>query len=39
MLELNCGLRERSIELAVTVDVPHELLIHSDSELDDFMLS
>jgi len=39
MVELNYGLRERSLALAEALEVPNELLIHSDQQLDDFMLS
>lgn len=38
-VELNYGLRERSLALATTLGVPEDQLIHNDSELDDFMLS
>lgn len=39
MIELNYGLRERSLALAEALEVPNELLIHSEQQLDDFMLS
>lgn len=39
MVELNYGLRERSLALAEVFDVPKEQLIHNDGELDNFMLS
>lgn len=37
-IELNYGLREHSITLAMALGVPSEQLLHDETELDDFML-
>lgn len=37
-IELNIGLREKSLELARTLGVPEKQLIKSDSDLDNFMM-